>query len=178
MLALDGKDTALQLKPLYSCAFFYRLISATVGTFVYYGFQCHPEVGRCYLAVCFCTGLAGNIFPFMDWFNRYEHRVRLLPSNNELYSVTTLLRVEMAHHFLFVVGLLSYSPYCIDGLLLQLLADDTLPRYVSSVSFPFLLQGLPSILQSACCSLFIVIHNRSHHIRHSCPRTILLSEVE
>jgi len=27
-----------------------------------------------FLALCFLTGLAGNICPFMDWFNQYEYR--------------------------------------------------------------------------------------------------------
>lgn len=50
------------------------LISASVGTVVYYGFQCHPAFGQPFLALCFLTGLAGNIFPFMDWFNKNEYR--------------------------------------------------------------------------------------------------------
>ncbi|KAF9016824.1 putative G-protein coupled receptor [Hymenopellis radicata] len=50
------------------------LISASVGTVVYYGFRCHANLGNAFLSLCFVTGLAGNIFPFMDWFNQYEHR--------------------------------------------------------------------------------------------------------
>ncbi|KAK0455471.1 hemolysin-III related-domain-containing protein [Desarmillaria tabescens] len=50
------------------------LISASVGTVVWYGFQCHPEWGQFFLSLCAITGLAGNVFPFMDWFNRYENR--------------------------------------------------------------------------------------------------------
>ena len=57
---------------------FNRLISASVGTVVYYGFQCHPNLGRVFLSLCFATGLAGNIFPFMDWFNQREYRVHRL----------------------------------------------------------------------------------------------------
>jgi len=51
------------------------LISASVGTVVYYGFQCNPSVGNIFLVFCFLTGLAGNICPFMDWFNQYEYRL-------------------------------------------------------------------------------------------------------
>ncbi|TFK44235.1 hemolysin-III related-domain-containing protein [Crucibulum laeve] len=50
------------------------LISASVGTIVHYGFRCHPHIGHAYLCLCFVTGLAGNIFPFMKWFNMHEYR--------------------------------------------------------------------------------------------------------
>lgn len=54
-----------------------RLISASVGTVVHYGFQCHPSIGHIFLGVCFLTGLAGNIFPFMDWFNKRKYKVSI-----------------------------------------------------------------------------------------------------
>lgn len=54
-----------------------RLISASVGTIVYYGFQCNPHIGQIFLVCCLLTGIAGNILPFMDWFNTYEYRVSL-----------------------------------------------------------------------------------------------------
>ncbi|KAK2467879.1 hypothetical protein APHAL10511_000174 [Amanita phalloides] len=50
------------------------LICASVGTVVYYGYQCHPVQGHTFLWSCFLTGLAGNIFPFMDWFNQRKYR--------------------------------------------------------------------------------------------------------
>ncbi|TFL04535.1 putative G-protein coupled receptor [Pterulicium gracile] len=50
------------------------LISASVGTVVYYGYQCQPELGRLFLSVCLVMGVLGNILPFMDWFNKYENR--------------------------------------------------------------------------------------------------------
>jgi adiponectin receptor len=50
------------------------LISASIGTVVYYGYKCHPEIGYYFLALSFGTGLAGSIFPFMSWFNQVEHR--------------------------------------------------------------------------------------------------------
>lgn len=51
------------------------LISASVASVVYYGFQCHPSINQMFLALCVATGLAGNIFPFMAWFNRHENRI-------------------------------------------------------------------------------------------------------
>ena len=58
--------------------FFSRLISASIGSIVYYGFNCHPNIGNIFLALSFAAGLAGNIFPFMTWFNQTEHRVRMM----------------------------------------------------------------------------------------------------
>ncbi|TFK21911.1 HlyIII-domain-containing protein [Coprinopsis marcescibilis] len=52
------------------------LISATVATIVYYGFgDCHPNLAYGFLGLCLCTGLMGNIFPFMKWFNMHEYRL-------------------------------------------------------------------------------------------------------
>ncbi|KAJ7250765.1 hemolysin-III related-domain-containing protein [Mycena rebaudengoi] len=50
------------------------LISGSIGTIVYYGYNCHPSAGWPFLALCFLTGLAGNILPFMGWFDKYENR--------------------------------------------------------------------------------------------------------
>jgi len=51
------------------------LISASVGTVVYYGFQCYPHIGQTFLVFCLLMGIAGHIFSFMDWFNTYEYRM-------------------------------------------------------------------------------------------------------
>jgi len=51
------------------------LISASVGTVVYYGFQCDPHIRQFFLLCCLLTGIAGNVFPFMDWFNQYKYRM-------------------------------------------------------------------------------------------------------
>ncbi|KAJ7594520.1 hemolysin-III related-domain-containing protein [Mycena floridula] len=50
------------------------LISASVGTVVHYGFQCHPSLGNAFLLLCLGTGAAGNIVPFTEWFNDYDYR--------------------------------------------------------------------------------------------------------
>ncbi|KAG8214056.1 hemolysin-III related-domain-containing protein [Butyriboletus roseoflavus] len=50
------------------------LISASIGTIVYYGFQCHPVLGKFFLACCFLIGVAGNAFPFLKWFNDTAYR--------------------------------------------------------------------------------------------------------
>ncbi|PSR78756.1 hypothetical protein PHLCEN_2v7291 [Hermanssonia centrifuga] len=50
------------------------LISASVGTLVYYGFQGHDDARNSFLMVCLLMGVLGSIFPFMDWFNDLKYR--------------------------------------------------------------------------------------------------------
>jgi len=50
------------------------LISASVGTVVHYGYQCHASLGKYFLYFCLVMGIAGNVFPFMKWFNQYKYR--------------------------------------------------------------------------------------------------------
>ncbi|KAF9527364.1 hemolysin-III related-domain-containing protein [Crepidotus variabilis] len=51
------------------------LISASVATVVHYGFHCHPNTSRAFLGLCFSTGVAGNVLPFMKWFDKFEYRL-------------------------------------------------------------------------------------------------------
>lgn len=53
-----------------------RLISASVGTIVHYGFQCDSVTHDGFLSLCLVMGILGTILPFMDWFNDREYRVR------------------------------------------------------------------------------------------------------
>ncbi|KAH0827992.1 hemolysin-III related-domain-containing protein [Lanmaoa asiatica] len=50
------------------------LISASIGTIVHYGFQCHPILEKFFLVSCFLIGVAGNVFPFLKWFNDPVYR--------------------------------------------------------------------------------------------------------
>ncbi|KAI0823694.1 putative G-protein coupled receptor [Trametes gibbosa] len=50
------------------------LISASVGTVVYYGFQCQEPTRNAFLLLCLAIGLSGSILPFTEWFNRREYR--------------------------------------------------------------------------------------------------------
>jgi hypothetical protein len=61
-----------------------RLISASVGTVAYYGFQCRPDLCKCFLLCCFLMGLAGNVVPFMSWFNEYRYRVSCIARPDDL----------------------------------------------------------------------------------------------
>jgi len=76
MLVLGGEHILLPLHT--SLTQLGRLISASVGTVVYYGFQCHPYLGKFFLSCCFLTGVAGNAFPFLKWFNDPVYKVRCL----------------------------------------------------------------------------------------------------
>ena len=52
------------------------LISASIGTVVYYGFSCHQQSAWLYLSLCLVMGIAGSVFPFMAWFNERKYKVR------------------------------------------------------------------------------------------------------
>ena len=69
----------------------FRLISASVGTVVYYGFQdCHPDVGNAFLVCCLMTGVAGNAFPFFKWFDQTEYKVIISCSYLNLLLMSSL----------------------------------------------------------------------------------------
>ena len=51
------------------------LISASVGTVVHYGFYCHETPRIVFLSLCVVSALLGTVFPFMEWFNKFEYRV-------------------------------------------------------------------------------------------------------
>ena len=55
-----------------------RLISASIGTVVYYGFSCHQQAAWIYLSLCFMNAVLGSIFPFMKWFNMRKYKVSSL----------------------------------------------------------------------------------------------------
>lgn len=82
--------------------YFQRLISASVGTVVHYGFQCYPHIGQIFLACCLMTGIAGNVFPFMDWFNQYEYRASNDPVNVILAETLSFTSQQMWRILFFV----------------------------------------------------------------------------
>lgn len=53
----------------------HRLIAASVGTVAHYGFRCHSHIGQMYLLLCLLSGIAGTVFPFMEWFDQHEYKV-------------------------------------------------------------------------------------------------------
>jgi len=51
------------------------LISASVGTVVHYGFYCHETSRDFFLSLCAASAVLGTVFPFMEWFDKFEYRV-------------------------------------------------------------------------------------------------------
>lgn len=51
------------------------LISASVGTVVHYGFYCHETPRIVFLSLCLISALLGTVFPFMEWFDKFEYRL-------------------------------------------------------------------------------------------------------
>ncbi|KAF9260739.1 HlyIII-domain-containing protein [Marasmius fiardii PR-910] len=86
------------------------LISASVGTIVHYGFRsCHPNLHQGFLALCFVTGLAGNIFPFMKWFNEYDYRIYrvLFFLSLAFSSLAPLAALAVTHSFWEMVDFIA-----------------------------------------------------------------------
>lgn len=73
-----------------------RLISASVGTVVYYGFSCNSEAVMAYLSLCLVTGIAGSIFPFMRWFNDRKYKVCPFFLFNSRSALTYIIRTSIA----------------------------------------------------------------------------------
>lgn len=64
-----------------------RLISASVGTIVWYGMQCSPKTCDMFLGFCLVMGVAGTILPFCDWFNDNTYRVRASATSNSRFRL-------------------------------------------------------------------------------------------
>lgn len=82
-LASDGKNNKSRTVRSLLLTVVHRLISASVGTVVYYGFSCHSQAAAVYLSLCVVTGILGSIFPFMRWFNEHRFKVRTVHLNLE-----------------------------------------------------------------------------------------------
>ncbi|TDL26076.1 HlyIII-domain-containing protein [Rickenella mellea] len=104
------------------------LISASVGTVVYYSFECHQGAIVFYLSLCFLSGILGSVFPFMKWFNAREHRgkrvvfflglaftgIAPLAHLSWLYSTSTVLsyiRPVLPSLLSYVIGLGFYMSH-------------------------------------------------------------------
>ncbi|KAI0675346.1 HlyIII-domain-containing protein [Trametes maxima] len=109
------------------------LISASVGTVVYYGFQCQETMRNTFLLLCLAIGVSGSILPFTDWFNQREYRhLRIAFFVSLAFSGLAPLFTLAYHHSLramgafispivpsfaaYIIGLLFYAthfPECI-----------------------------------------------------------------
>ncbi|PIL35811.1 hypothetical protein GSI_01471 [Ganoderma sinense ZZ0214-1] len=75
------------------------LISASVGTVVYYGFQCRPAERDAFLVLCFLVGLSGSIVPFTNWFNERKYKNARIAFFLSLAfsSIAPLIRLAQLH---------------------------------------------------------------------------------
>ncbi|KAH8119424.1 HlyIII-domain-containing protein [Phellopilus nigrolimitatus] len=76
------------------------LISASVGTVVYYGFSCHRQAALIYTSLCLVTGIAGSIFPFMTWFNGRKYK----PVRVVFFVGMALTGLAPIAHFSYYIG--------------------------------------------------------------------------
>ncbi|KAI0645744.1 HlyIII-domain-containing protein [Trametes meyenii] len=109
------------------------LISASVGTVVYYGFQCQETTRNAFLLLCLAIGVSGSILPFTDWFNRREYRhlriaffvslafsglapLLTLAYNHSLHAMGAFISPIVPSFAAYIVGLLFYAthfPECV-----------------------------------------------------------------
>ncbi|KAN0105494.1 hemolysin-III related domain containing protein [Russula decolorans] len=76
------------------------LISGSVGTIVYYGFQCNTDARSIFLIGCLINGFAGTVIPFWDWFDRAENkkwRIVFFLSSTILITLGPLTRLALLH---------------------------------------------------------------------------------
>lgn len=52
------------------------LISASVATCVYYGFDCHPNWMIAYIGLTVVTAIAGSVAPFQAWFDERKYKMK------------------------------------------------------------------------------------------------------
>lgn len=52
------------------------LISASVATCVYYGFDCHPNWMMAYIGLTVLTAIAGSVAPFQAWFDERKYKMK------------------------------------------------------------------------------------------------------
>ena len=84
-------STFKQCLGILSHIFRHRLISGSVGSIVYYGFQCNTNARSVFLICCLINGLAGTVIPFWDWFDRAENKVFVFILLYEHLMVDTFL---------------------------------------------------------------------------------------
>ncbi|KIJ39469.1 hypothetical protein M422DRAFT_85431, partial [Sphaerobolus stellatus SS14] len=102
------------------------LITASIGSVLYYGFSCRPMIAAIYLSVSFCLGVAASILPFMSWFNDRENKIyRIcfflsliftmigpcahLVMIHSFWDMYTFISAELASVAAYAVGLLFYA---------------------------------------------------------------------
>ncbi|KZP22032.1 hypothetical protein FIBSPDRAFT_1043747 [Athelia psychrophila] len=136
------------------------LLSASVGAVAHYGFRCHPHIGHAYLFLCLLTGIAGTVFPFMDWFDQRQYKgwrilffVSLgLTAVGPLATLAYFYGVEKMHEFAAPVGPPILS--CLTGLVFY--ATHIPERYITGYKFSHWLENV-GLTSHAIWHMFIVL---------------------
>ncbi|KAF8512391.1 hemolysin-III related-domain-containing protein [Gautieria morchelliformis] len=109
------------------------LISASIGSIVYYGFGCRPQTAILYLSVSLALGIAGSILPFMTWFNERKNKkwrimfflslvftliipMAHLAAVHSLWDMYIFIKAELLSLAAYAVGLIFYAfhfPECV-----------------------------------------------------------------
>ncbi|KZP16491.1 HlyIII-domain-containing protein [Athelia psychrophila] len=141
------------------------LIAASVGTVAHYGFRCYPHIGHIFMSLCLMSGIAGSVFPFMDWFNQRKHKgwrivffVSLaFTAVGPLAALAYLHGIEKMHAFAAPVApsILSY----IVGLVFY--ATHVPERYITGYKFSRWLENV-GLTSHAIWHMFIVLAISQH----------------
>ncbi|KAI0044231.1 HlyIII-domain-containing protein [Auriscalpium vulgare] len=109
------------------------LISASVGTIVHHGFQCHANAWALFLSLCFIMGSAGTVLPFAEWFNKPTHKrwrivffvslaftavaplthLAILHSTREMFAFIRPVVPSLASYIVGLVFYATHFPECV-----------------------------------------------------------------
>lgn len=100
------------------------LISASVGTVVHYGSYCHETPRIIFLSLCVISALLGTVFPFMEWFNKFEYRVSIIVFPLILGTRFDGVHLVVPDRILPGNGILSRCSSSLDGSFVRVLGND------------------------------------------------------
>ena len=104
------------------------LISASVGTFVHYGLYCHEALRVSFLLLCIASAVLGTVFPFMDWFDKYEYRVSVTPPLPDVPKRSDWVPPVVPGYLLPGIVFLSRCSFGLHGLFIWVLGNRLLHK--------------------------------------------------
>ena len=142
------------------------LISASVGTVVHYGFYCHETPRILFLALCVASAVLGTVFPFMEWFNKFEYRVSTITLIRRTRSDGT--HPAVPDRFLSGDGILRSRSLGLDGPPVWVLGNDCFHQWVLIPTRPNHSPYMTSISRSSV-PILCILSCWSRLLRHSLP---------
>ncbi|KAH9892627.1 HlyIII-domain-containing protein [Cubamyces lactineus] len=148
------------------------LISASIGTVVYYGFQCEPTTRNMFLMCCLFIGVSGSILPFTDWFNQREYRHWRIAFfvSLALSGFAPLVQLARAHSFHEMVAFISPIVPSLTSYVVGLIFYAThFPECVLATRWPSLrwldwLGGGSHAIWHVCIVLAISLHKQGMEV--------------